>query len=139
MMSPQPCFRGEFTSVSESGAGVMAGALKGTRFARSRLKANLAMSRGAIVAEPLYVLFAKYGHPDAHEVVRRLTLEAERGSRSVLEVVAQDAELRDYLTKLSPEERRILERPEDYRGLAADVARDGPSTARGRLKGVLPE
>ena len=71
--------------------------------------------------------------------MRRLTLEAERGSRSLLEVVAQDAELRDYLTKLSPEERRILERPEDYRGLAADVARDVASTWRERLKGVLPE
>ena len=67
------------------------------------------------------------------------TLEAERGSRSVLEVVAQDTELREYLTKLSPEERRILERPEDYRGLAAEVARDVATTWRERLKGVLPE
>jgi len=132
-------FLGEIIASTAYAAGRMAGSLEGIRVDRDRLKANLAMSRGAIVAEPLYVLFAKYGHPDAHEVVRRLTLEAERGSRSVLEVVAQDAELRDYLTKLSPEERRILERPEDYRGLAADVARDVASTWRERLKGVLPE
>src|SRR4029450_5573041 len=110
-----------------------------TRVDGDRLKATLAMSRGAIVAEPLYVLLAKYGHPDAHEAVRRLTLEAERGSRAVLEGVAQDSELRDSLAKRSPEERRILERPEDYRGLAADVARDVASTWRERLKGVLPE
>ena len=122
-----------------SAAGRMAGSLEGIRVDRDRLKANLAMSRGAIVTEPLYVLLAKYGHPDAHEAVRRLRLEAERGSRSVLEVVAQDTELREYLTKLSPEERRILERPEDYRGLAAEVARDVATTWRERLKGVLPE
>src|SRR5881296_248978 len=132
-------FLGEILAATAYAAGRLASSLEGIRVDRERLKANLAMSRGAIVAEPLYVLLAKYGHPDAHEAVRRLTVEAERGSRSVLEVVAQDTELREYLTKLSPEERRILERPEDYRGLAADVARDVATTWRERLKGVLPE
>jgi adenylosuccinate lyase len=132
-------FLGEIVAATAYAAGRLAGSLEGTRVDRDRLKANLAMSRGAIAAEPLYVLLAKYGHTDAHEAVRRLTLEAERTSRSVLEVVAQDAELRDYLTRLSPEERRILERPEEYRGLAADVARDVAATWRERLKGVLPE
>src|SRR5438270_337160 len=85
---------------------------------------DLAMSRGAIAAEPLYVLLAKYGHPDAHEAVRRLTLEAERGSRSLLEVATLDGDLRPYLVKFTPDERRILERPEEYRGLAPEVAAD---------------
>jgi len=132
-------FLGEIVAATAYAASRLAGSLEGIRVDRDRLKTNLAMSRGAIVAEPLYVLLAKYGHPDAHEAVRRLTLEAERGSRSVLEVVAQDTDLRDYLTKLTPEERRILERPEDYRGLAGDVARDVATTWRERLKGVLPE
>ena len=132
-------FLGEIIAATAYAAGRLAGSLEGIRVDQGRLKANLAMSRGAIVAEPLYVLLAKYGHPDAHEAVRRLTLEAERGSRSVLEVVAQDTELRDYLTKLAPEERRILDSPEDYRGLAADVAREVATTWRERLKGVLPE
>jgi adenylosuccinate lyase len=132
-------FLGEIIASTAYAAGRMASSLEGIRVDRDRLKANLAMSRGAIVAEPLYVLLAKYGHPDAHEAVRRLTLEAERGSRSILEVVAQDTELRDYMTKFSPEERRILERPEDYRGLAAEVAHDVATTWRERLKGVLPE
>ncbi|MGH2490190.1 MAG: lyase family protein [Candidatus Limnocylindria bacterium] len=132
-------FLGELVAATAYAARRMASSLEGIRVDRDRLKANLAMSRGAIVAEPLYVLLAKYGHPDAHEAVRRLVLEAERGSRSVLEVVGQDAELRDYLTKLSPDERRILERPEEYRGLATEVAHDVATTWRERLKGVLPE
>jgi adenylosuccinate lyase len=132
-------FLGELVAATAYASRRMASTLEGVRVDRDRLKANLAMSRGAIVAEPLYVLLAKHGHPDAHEAVRRLTLDADRGSRSVLEVVAQDTELRDYLTKLSPEERRILERPEEYRGLAAEVARDVATTWRERLKGVLPE
>src|SRR5256886_17317059 len=91
---------------------------------RGRLKANLAMSRGAIAAEPLYVLLAKYGHPDAHEAVRRLTLEAERGSRSLLEVATRDTDPRQYLGKFTPDERKIVDRPEEYRRLAPQIARD---------------
>jgi len=71
--------------------------------------------------------------------VRRLTLEAERGSRSLLEVATLDADLRPYLTKFTPDERRILERPDEYRGLAPEVARDIASAWRERLKGILPE
>ncbi|HEV8230599.1 MAG TPA: lyase family protein [Candidatus Limnocylindria bacterium] len=132
-------FLGEIVAATAYAGGRLAGSLEGVRVDRERLKANLALSRGAIVAEPLYVLLAKYGHPDAHEAVRRLTVEAERGGRGVLEVAAQDLELRDYLKKLTPDERRILERPEDYRGLAAEVARDVATMWRERLKGVLPE
>jgi hypothetical protein len=43
------------------------------------------------------------------------------------------------LKKFTPDERRILERPEEYRGLAAEVARDIASAWRERLKGILPE
>ena len=132
-------FLGEIIASTAYAAGRLASSLEGIRVDRDHLKANLAMSRGAIVAEPLYVLLSKYGHPDAYEAVRKLTLEAERGGRSVLEVVAQDLELRDYLKKLAPDERRLLERPEEYRGLAAEVAHDVAAMWRERLKGVLPE
>jgi hypothetical protein len=68
-----------------------------------------------------------------------LTLEAERGGRSLLEVVAQDGELRPFMAKFTPDERRILERPDEYRGLSTEVAREVTAFWRDRLKGVLPE
>src|SRR6266852_7411156 len=132
-------FLGEILAATTYAAGRLASSLDGLRVDRERLKANLAMSRGAIAAEPLYVLLAKYGHPDAHEAVRRLGLEAERGSRSLLEVATLDGDLRSYLVKFTPDERRILERPEEYRGLAPEVAREIASAWRERLKGILPE
>ena len=132
-------FLGEIVAATAYAAGRLAGSLENMRVDHDRLKANLAMSRGTIVAEPLYVLFAKHGHPDAHEAVRRLTLEAERSGRSVLEIAAQDSDLRGYLKKLTPAERRILERPEEYRGLAAEVTRQFTAMWREKLKGVLPE
>ena len=132
-------FLGEILAATAYAARRLAGSLEGVRVDRDRLKANLALTRGAIVAEPLYVLLAKYGHPDAHEAVRRLTLEAERTGRTVMEVAQVDAEVREQLRRFSADERRILERPEEYRGLAAQVARDVAATWRERLKEVLPE
>jgi adenylosuccinate lyase len=132
-------FLGEILAGTAYAAGRLATALENMRVDHERLKANMAMSRGAIVAEPLYVLLAKYGHLDAHEAVRKLTLEAERSGRGVLEIAAQDSDLRGYLKKFTPNERRVLERPEEYRGLAAETARSVTTLWRERLKGVLPE
>ncbi len=132
-------FLGEILAATAYAAGRLADSLDGIRVDRERLRANLALSRSLIVAEPLYVLLAKYGHPDAHEAVRRLTLDAERGGLGVLEAAAHDDALKSLVTKLTPDERRILERPEEYRGLAAEVARDVSREWRERLEGVLPE
>src|SRR5207302_989039 len=132
-------FLGEILAATTYAAGRLASSLDGMRVDRDRLKANLAMSRGAIAAEPLYVLLAKYGHPDAHEAVRRLTPEAERGSRSLLEVATLDADLRPYLTKFTPAERRILQRPDEYRRPAPEAARDLASAWPERLTAIRPD
>jgi adenylosuccinate lyase len=132
-------FLGEMLASTAYAAGRLATSLEGIRVDRDRLKANLASARGTIAAEPLYVLLAKYGHPDAHEAVRKLTLEAERSGRTLLEIAMLDREVRDYMKKLGADERRILDQPDEYRGLAADVARDVTTKWRERLKGILPE
>jgi adenylosuccinate lyase len=132
-------FIGEVLATVAYAAGRLADSLEGVRMDKERLRANLASARGGIVAEPLYVLLAKYGHPDAHEAVRRLTLEADRSGRSVLEVAVLDPDLKSALGRLSEAERRVLDHPEEYRGLAAQVARDVAVAWRERLKEALPE
>jgi adenylosuccinate lyase len=132
-------FIGEVIATVAYAAGRLADSLESIRVDKDRLRANLTSARGGIVAEPLYVLLAKYGHPDAHEAVRRLTLEAERGSRSLLEIAVLDPELKASLGKMSPEERRVLDHPEEYRGLSAQVARDVATEWREKLRSVLPE
>jgi adenylosuccinate lyase len=132
-------FLGEIVGATAYAARRMAGSLEGIRVDRDRLRANLALTRGAIVAEPLYVLLSKYGHPDAHETVRRLTLEAERSGRSVMEAAQVDTEVRERLRGFTEDERRILERPEEYRGLSAQIARDVAAEWRAKLAEVLPE
>jgi adenylosuccinate lyase len=132
-------FSGELLAATAYAAGRLGSSIDGMHIDRDRMKANLGMSKGGVIAEALYILLAKHGHPDAHEAVRRLTLEAERGGKSALELAGHDAELRPILAKLLPEERKVLDQPDEYRGLASDVARDVAKTWRGKLTGVLPE
>ena len=132
-------FSGELIAATAYAATRLGASIDGIQIDRDRMKANVGLSKGGIIAEALYVLLAKHGHPDAHEAVRRLTLEAERSGKSALELAALDPELKPLLAALSPDERRILDQPEEYRGLSADVARDVAKTWRAKLVGVLPE
>jgi adenylosuccinate lyase len=132
-------FSGELIAATAYAATRLGASIDGIHIDRDRMKANVGLSKGGIIAEALYVLLAKHGHPDAHEAVRRLTLEAEQSGRPVLELAALDPELKSILASLSSEERTVLDRPEEYRGLAAEVARDVAQTWRKKLVGVLPE
>ncbi len=89
----------------------------------TNLKRNLAMQKGLVVAEPLYIILAAMGHPDAHEKVRTLTLQAQREDRPLEEVVIRDEELKDYLKKMTPYQREILSNPSLYTGIAAKKAK----------------
>ena len=86
---------------------------------RSMLR-NFSMSRDSVIAEPLYILLAKYGHGNAHEVVRLLTLNAQETGKSLPELVAKEPKLMKYLRRFSPAERRLLEKPERYTGLSRE-------------------
>ncbi|HEY8655128.1 MAG TPA: lyase family protein [Candidatus Limnocylindria bacterium] len=132
-------FGGELLAATAYAATRLESSLDGMRVDRERMKANLGLSKGGIIAEALYVLLAKHGHPDAHEAVRRHTLEAERSGRPVLELAALEPDLRPILAALSADERRLLDHPEEYRGLASEVARDVAQTWRTKLLEVLPE
>jgi len=132
-------FSGELIAATAYAATRLGSSIEGMRIDRERMKANVGLSKGGIVAEALYVVLAKHGHADAHEAVRRLTLEAERSGRSTLELAALDPDLKPVFAKLSPAERRILDQPEEYRGIAPEIARDVAKTWREKLEGVLPE
>ena len=87
------------------------------------LKRNLEMQKGMIVAEPLYIILAALGHPDAHEKVRTLTLMAERTQVPLEQVMTRDDELKPYLGRMSEMQRAILKDPMLYTGIAARKAR----------------
>ncbi len=84
------------------------------------IKNNFEQNKEMIVAEPLYILLASYGHPDAHEVVRRLTLEAEKTGKTLRDLVEVKDELKPYWDKFEDRQRKLLVNPEKYIGVAIE-------------------
>jgi len=85
---------------------------------RKQMKKNFEISRSTIIAEPLYILLALAGHPDAHEAVRDLTLKAEKSKYDILTLLSKDPKLKNYFEKIPKKKLRMLARPEKYIGTA---------------------
>ncbi len=94
------------------------------RVNHANLEKNFNQSKEMIVAEPLYILLASYGHPDAHEKVRQLTLIAEKEGRVLRELINEDQELKPYLEQFNEKQRELLHNPEEYTGIAARKTED---------------
>jgi len=80
--------------------------------------ANFNQTRETVIAEPLYIVLAAAGHPDAHEKVRKLTLQAEEEGKKLKRIVKESDELETYLNDLDDRQRKMLFNPELYTGIA---------------------
>lgn len=90
---------------------------------RANLEHNLEMTRGSTAAEPLQLILSALGHPDAHEKVLTLTLQAQREERALEEVIHGDADMRWYIDQMTPHQWRIISNPSLYIGIAPKKAR----------------
>jgi adenylosuccinate lyase len=88
------------------------------RVDKPRMERNFDMNKDKIIAEPLYILLAYNGHPDAHEYVRRLTDISYRTGRPLNEIISNDESLKPYLQKLTRQQLAILNDPSNYLGIA---------------------
>lgn len=88
--------------------------------------------RGGVLAEPAYILLAESGEGDAHETIRKITLEAERRQVPFAEVLCADgatmAKIGAKMVELglvaeSSAALEFFQNPERYRGLSAQKAR----------------
>jgi adenylosuccinate lyase len=85
---------------------------------RERMRENFMISKDNIIAEPLYILLSYYGHPDAHEYVRRKSFQAYTENKSLREVVERDEEILSYLRKFTSEQKEKVFDAEKYVGIA---------------------
>jgi len=86
---------------------------------RKKMNENFEKARGMIAAEPLYVLLAFHGHPNAHEHVRKLTLKAGDEGESLYDTAMADKSLGPFIAKFSKKQLRLIRDPETYTGRAA--------------------
>ena len=89
---------------------------------RSNMKRNLQLQQGLVAAEPLYILLATLEHPNAHEAVRQLTLQAQQTGETLWQIAAKDSEIAPYLDRMTPAQRKVLSDPTTYTGVAATKA-----------------
>jgi adenylosuccinate lyase len=128
----------------------MAGVIEGLGADRERLLANLRGETGGndggggIMAEPAYILLAESGLSDAHEIIRKITLNAEKENLSFAQALAKEPEtlkriggkLAELAIIASPEEvLSFFEKPEKYCGLAPQKARTLAKKYRNLFKG----
>ena len=87
---------------------------------RERMKENFDLHKEMIIAEPLYIILASQGHPDAHEAVRKLTLKAEETGKTPRELFYVLDEFGKYREKLDDYQKKIIDNPEKYIGAAKE-------------------
>ena len=85
---------------------------------KRKMKQNLAGSKDSIVAEPLYILLALNGFPDAYKYVRRLVAKSKRMKQNLTDLIWRDEKIQPVLKKLTPEQLQILKSPTQYKGAA---------------------
>lgn len=89
------------------------------------MQRNLSLTGGAIAAEPLYLLFEKYGHTRAHEKAKDLAHQALARQVPLVSVIQADAEAKTYWQKFTNTEKKIIAHPEKYyTGLASKRAKN---------------
>ena len=72
------------------------------------MKMNFELNKDKIIAEPLYILLAFHGHPDAHEHIRKLTIESYRTGKPLPEIALSDKELQPYLKKFTASQMEVV-------------------------------
>ncbi|MBU0751367.1 MAG: adenylosuccinate lyase [Gammaproteobacteria bacterium] len=86
---------------------------------KANLKKNFDMNSSMIAAEPAYILLAAHNHPDAHEVVRELTLQSQTSGKPFVELFFKEKKLQPYISKFTQAQVAILKVPERYIGISA--------------------
>jgi adenylosuccinate lyase len=97
------------------------------------LRRNFETQSELIIAEPLYIILASLGHPNAHEKIRQLSQQSRDGGRPLIEAVRADAELSSFFERMEPQQIEVLSDPAKYVGMAPRRARAVASHWKARL------
>ena len=94
----------------------MADALSKITTNTAKMKEHVDASKHLVVAEPLYIMLALQGYPDAYDVIMKLSRESRLTGDRLIDVARRHPELSPYLERLSEEHKAILDDPSLYVG-----------------------
>jgi adenylosuccinate lyase len=112
---------------------------------KERMIENLNAAGDMVLAEPVYILLALAGDTDAHETMRRITLEAEEQKRPLVEILRADKKMWEKIERqlakvMDTGAVEFFSHPQRYAGRAAAKAKKIASAYRlivEKLKEVL--
>jgi adenylosuccinate lyase len=104
------------------------------RVDEKNMQRNFELNKDKMIAEPLYSLLAFYGHPNAHEHIRKLTMESYRTGKPLTEIVQADKELKPYIKKFTKTQMEIIIDPTKYIGIAIEKTEKIAALWEKRLK-----
>jgi len=118
----------EYIAGFASAASRMLSVLRSLAVDRDRMAENLSRTGDLVFSEPVYVLAALGGDPEAHERVRRATLQAEKSGGRLSDILEKDAVLWATLSQQLARTRGVdaaafFSNPANYRGIAPQRAR----------------
>jgi adenylosuccinate lyase len=92
-----------------------------------RMRENLSLRGDSVLAEPAYLLLALAGEAEAHEVVRRATLRAEREGLSLKDALCDEGDVWERLSQTLSRTTGLdadafFAGPENYLGRAVETA-----------------
>ena len=85
-----------------------------------QMRLNLELTAGDTVAEPIYLLMAYYGFPDAYDYTRKLIAQVHETGKSLVELLWQDQTIQPFLEKLTDKQREALSDPAKYIGASVE-------------------
>src|SRR5207247_2487970 len=80
------------------------------------MRANIDKGKDLVAAEPLYIMLALQGYPNAYDVVRTLSRKSRATGARLIDLAMEQSELAGYLNKLPEDQRHLLEDPSLYIG-----------------------
>ncbi len=95
---------------------------------RERLLSNITMKGDLVLAEAAYVLLSLSGDSDAHEKIRKITLDCEKNRTPMVNALREDTELWEYigarLKETTGEDAEdFFSNPHKYNGKAGEITK----------------
>jgi len=94
----------------------MKDALDKTSVDKDKMRQHVAASADLVVAEPLYVILALQGCPDAYDIIRTLSRRARETGTKIMDLARSDARVAPILEKIPSRHKKILADPSLYTG-----------------------
>ncbi len=109
-------------------------AMSTIQFDHEHMAENLLITKGDVLTEAYKTLLVQVGCSDADAIMRRVAKQAREEQRMLHEVALENTEVAPFLALMDTDDRKVLEHPRNYTGIAAEKTRQTVKYWASKLK-----